>query len=100
MSYLPSMLFRRCRPALRRLALALAAAQLVAYAAVPILEARAERASGPAFERKHSSSCVVLHSSATCLACQLCSTHGVRPTVHTVSAASLGEFAPARRVHA
>jgi hypothetical protein len=65
------------RPLFRRLALALAAAQIVVYAAVPVLEALTENAPGPvALERAHTSSCVVLHAPDSCLACQLLSTHG------------------------
>src|SRR5712672_593875 len=67
------------RTLFRRLALALAAAQLVAYAAVPVLEALTERAPGPvALERAHTASCVVLHTPDSCLACQLLSAHGQR----------------------
>ena len=69
----------RCRPAFRRLALALAAAQIVAYAATPVVEALTDRAPGPvAVERSHDATCVVLHSSDSCLACQLLSAHGQR----------------------
>ncbi len=65
------------QPLFRRFALALAAAQIVAYAVVPVLEARSERAPGPvALERAHTSSCVVLHAPDSCLACQLLSAHG------------------------
>lgn len=62
----------RFRPAFRRLALTLAAAQLLAYASAPALEALTERAPGPvSVESGHSKSCVQVHQSATCLACQL-----------------------------
>jgi hypothetical protein len=65
------------RPLFRRLALALAAAQIVVYAAAPVLEALTERAPGPvALERSHSSACVVLHAPDSCLACQLLSALG------------------------
>ena len=65
------------RPLFRRLALALAAAQIVVYAAAPVLEALTERAPGPvALERAHTSACIVLHAPDSCLACQLLSTHG------------------------
>jgi len=68
------------RPLRRRLALALAAAQLLAYAAAPLIESRAERAPGPvALERTHTASCVVLHAPDSCLACQLLTIHGQRP---------------------
>ena len=69
----------RSRPALRRLALALAAAQIVAYAATPVVEALTERAPGPvSLEPIHTATCVILHSSDSCLACQLLSVHGQR----------------------
>lgn len=62
----------RTRPLVRRLAAALAAAQIAAYAAAPILESRVERAPGPvSVEQGHSSHCVKVHQAATCLACQL-----------------------------
>lgn len=65
------------RPLLRRLALALAAAQIVVYAAAPVLEALTEHAPGPvALEHAHTHACVVLHAPDSCLACQLLSTLG------------------------
>ena len=57
---------------LKRLALALATAQLVAYAAAPVIEARTEHPAGPiAIERTHTAHCVRVHQPDTCLACQL-----------------------------
>jgi hypothetical protein len=89
------MILSRSRPALRRLALALATAQLVAYAAVPVVEGRTERSAGPALERTHTATCVVLHSPISCLACQLLATHGQRAGGTTVPASRLAVRAPA-----
>jgi hypothetical protein len=89
------MTLRRSRPALRRLALALATAQLVAYAAVPVVEGRSERTAGPALERSHTAACVVLHSAISCLACQLLSAHGQRAGGATEPASWLAVRAPA-----
>ena len=84
----------RSRRALRRLALALAACQMVAYAAVPIVEGRTERAAGPvAIERNHTATCVVLHSPASCLACQLLTATGLRADGASVPASSLARSA-------
>jgi len=56
----------------RRFALALAAAQLLAYAAVPVLEASTERStSAVSIESRHSATCVQVHQASACLACQL-----------------------------
>src|SRR5262245_5691270 len=61
-------------PTLKRLAMALATAQLLAYAAAPIIEAQTERAPGPvAIERSHTAQCVRVHQPESCLACQLVS---------------------------
>ncbi len=62
----------RLRPLFRRFAFALAAAQLLAYAAAPVIEASTERSTSQVtLESRHSSSCVQVHQAATCLACQL-----------------------------
>ena len=62
----------RLRPSFRRLALTLAAAQLLAYASAPIIEAVTERAPGSAsIESGHSKTCIPLHAPETCMACQL-----------------------------
>lgn len=62
----------RFRPVFRRFALTLAAAQLLAYAAAPVVEAVTERAPGPvSVESGHDQTCVQLHQPATCMACQL-----------------------------
>jgi len=62
----------RFRPVFRRFTLALAAAQLLAYAAAPVVEAMTERAPGPvSIESGHSKTCVQVHQAATCMACQL-----------------------------
>jgi hypothetical protein len=59
---------------LKRLAFALATAQMLAYAAAPVIEAQTEHAPGPThIERTHSSHCVRIHQPDTCLACQLVS---------------------------
>jgi hypothetical protein len=90
------MTLSRSRPALRRLALALATAQLVAYAAVPVVEGRTERVGGPeALERNHTATCVVLHSPISCLACQLLSAHGQRAAGASVPASWLAGRATA-----
>lgn len=70
------MALTRTRPAFRRFALALAAAQLLAYGAASVLEAEVERNPGPAhIERAHSDSCVPIHAPASCIACQLLTVH-------------------------
>ena len=57
--------------------MALATAQLLAYAAAPVVEALTERAPGPvSIEGTHSSHCVKIHEPATCLACQLVTLRG------------------------
>ena len=89
------MILSRSRPALRRLALVLATAKLVAYAAVPLVEGRTERLAGAALERSHTTACVVLHSPVSCLACQLLSAHGQRAGGTTVPASCLAGTAPA-----
>ncbi len=66
----------RTRPALRRFALVLAAAQLLAYSAAPVIEALTERSPGPAsIERAHSQSCTPIHQPSACLACQMLTAH-------------------------
>lgn len=55
---------------LRRLALALAAAQILGFALVPVIEAT-ERAPGPASVESGHQHCARLHEPATCLACVL-----------------------------
>jgi hypothetical protein len=70
----------RSRIAFRRLALSLAAAQLLAYAAAPALEAVGERSPGPvAIEAAHSKACAPIHQPATCLACQMLSMNAQCP---------------------
>lgn len=64
------MIFRP-NPAIRRLVLALAALQLAVTVAVPLAEARNERAPGPvSVERQHSQECVTLHKPSACVLCQ------------------------------
>jgi hypothetical protein len=76
------------RPRLRRLALALAATQLVVFALAPVLEAMTERpATAGAVEAAHDG-CVRVHRPATCMACILSSVRarvaaGVRVPVGT-----------------
>lgn len=66
------MAFLRTRPAFRRFALSLAAAQLLAYAAAPVVEALTEEMPGPvSVEAAHSTTCVPVHQATTCIACQL-----------------------------
>ncbi len=56
----------------RRLALALATAQMAIYATLPFAEARLERAPGPAaVEAHHTTDCAPVHNPATCLFCQV-----------------------------
>ena len=70
----------RLRPAFRRFALSLAAAQLLAYAAAPVIEAVTERPStGAHVEAAHTRTCVVLHAPDACLACQLLAVSARRP---------------------
>jgi len=72
------MFANRFRPILRRLALVLAAAQVVAYVAVPVLEAATERNPGPAhIEPAHSDACIPVHAPDACLACQLLTAQAV-----------------------
>lgn len=66
----------------------LAAAQLLAYAAAPALEAATERSPGPTHvERAKPHSCVPVHEATTCLACQLLTMHARRPEAARVPAA-------------
>lgn len=58
------------RTFVRRFALALAVAQLTAFALVPVIEAN-ERASGPPTIEAAHQHCARLHQPATCLACVL-----------------------------
>lgn len=77
---------KRSRLAFRRFALVLAAAQLVAYGAAPVLEARTERNPGPVhIERAHNQSCVPPHAPDACLACQLLTATARAPEVVRVS---------------
>ncbi len=56
----------------RRLARALATAQIAVYAALPFAEARLERAPGPVtVEARHSTDCVPAHDPLACLFCQV-----------------------------
>ena len=76
----------RIRPAFRRFALVLAAAQLVAYGAAPVLEARTERNPGPIhIEKAHNQSCVPMHAPDACLACQLLTASADTPEIVRVS---------------
>jgi hypothetical protein len=76
----------RTRLAFRRFALVLAAAQVVAYGAAPLLEAGIERNPGPAHvERAHSHPCVPLHAPDACLACQLLTASADTPDIVRVS---------------
>jgi hypothetical protein len=76
----------RTRLAFRRFALVLAAAQLLAYGAAPLLEAGTERNPGPVhIERAHNQSCVPLHAPDACLACQLLTATARAPEVVRVS---------------
>ena len=70
----------RLRPSFRRFALTLAAAQLLAYASVPVIEAATERATaGAAIENGHSKACFPIHAPDTCMACQLLVMSAHRP---------------------
>ena len=64
---------------LRRLALALAAAQLAAFALAPVIEAASEHEPGPASIEAAHGHCVKVHQPATCLACVLAATRGRAP---------------------
>jgi hypothetical protein len=78
------------RTAFRRFALAVAACQLLAYAAAPVVEALTETAPGPvSIERAHTASCVVLHAPDTCLACALLGVHAERPRPTCVPASAI-----------
>ncbi len=60
------------RSFVRRFALVLAVAQVVAYAAAPVLEGMTEHAVGrTAIHNGHQCSTVTLHEASNCLACQL-----------------------------
>jgi hypothetical protein len=62
----------RNRTGFRRFALAIAAAQVLAYAFAPVLEAVTERAAGPnVVEVAHTKTCTPVHQPSTCMACQL-----------------------------
>jgi hypothetical protein len=66
------MALTRTRTGFRRLALLIAAAQVVAYATAPAIEAMSERAPGPnAIESAHGRTCAPIHQPAACMACQL-----------------------------
>jgi hypothetical protein len=89
------------RPPFRRLALALAAAQIMAYAIAPTLESRTDRATGPvALERAHTHACVVLHAPDSCLACQLLSAHGQQARAACLPLALRDAVSPAASEHA
>ncbi len=88
------------RPLFRRLVLALALAQITAYASAPALESRSEHAAGPvALERAHTHSCIVLHAPDSCLACQLLSAHGQVPRGTSLPVALVLAVAPAASEH-
>jgi len=62
---------RNSRTLLRRLATALAAAQLPAFALAPVIEAATERAPGPPCVETPHGPCTPVHQPSTCLACVL-----------------------------
>ena len=67
-----NMPLHRSLPAFRRFALLIATAQVVAYAAAPVLEASTERAPGPHHvESATGRTCDPVHQPAACLACHL-----------------------------
>jgi hypothetical protein len=62
--------FRLSNP-IRRLVAALAVAQMAVTVAVPLAEARLERAPGPvSIEQQHTKQCVTIHRPGACLLCQ------------------------------
>ena len=64
----------------RRFALVLATAQLLAYAVAPVLEGMTEHAVGhAAIHNGHQCSTVTLHEASNCLACQLLTMSAQRP---------------------
>lgn len=74
------MRLNRNRPALRRLALALAAAQVLAYAAAPVLHGVTERNPGPAHvEAASDQACVPAHAASACVVCQMLTLQARRP---------------------
>ena len=74
------MRLNRNRPALRRLALALAAAQVLAYAAAPVLHGLSERNPGPAHvEAATDQACVPAHAASACVVCQMLTLQARRP---------------------
>ncbi|HEY2805033.1 MAG TPA: hypothetical protein VGI92_04160 [Gemmatimonadales bacterium] len=90
----------------------LATAQLVAYAAAPVLEGMTEHAVGQAaIHNGHKCSTVILHDTSTCLACQLLTIAAERPEQASLPvfsdgratlvelAASSAPRAPPLRVH-
>ena len=90
------MAFSRTRSFIKRFALALAAAQLLAYAAAPLLESVLERTPGPAhFEAASDAPCVPTHGAANCLACQLLTLHARQPEVTRIPDSADVAAAPA-----
>lgn len=74
------MRLNRTRPALRRLALALGAAQVLAYAAAPVLHGLTDRSPGPAHvEAASDRSCVPAHAASACVVCQMLTLQARRP---------------------
>jgi len=74
------MAWSRHRTLLRRFALALASAQVLAYSAAPMLEALTERSPGPThIEAAKDASCVPVHTASHCMACQLLTLHARKP---------------------
>ena len=74
------MRLNRNRPALRRFAMALAAAQLLAYGAAPVLHGLSERSPGPAHvEAATDQACVPAHAASACIVCQLLTVQARRP---------------------
>jgi hypothetical protein len=74
------MRLNRNRPALRRLALALAAAQVLAHAAAPVLHGLTDRDPGPAHvEAATDQACVPAHAASACVVCQMLTLQARRP---------------------
>jgi hypothetical protein len=80
------MRLNRTGPALRRLALVLGAAQLLAYGAAPVLHGLTDRSPGPAHvEAASDRTCVPAHAASACVVCQMLTLQAHRPeTVRVV----------------
>lgn len=84
--------------AIRRIVLALAALQLAITVAVPLAEAKVERAPGPvSVETQHTNDCVTIHRPSACVLCQhlITKSHAARPAVLPPAPAAVGVAAPA-----